>query len=142
VRNAWVNRSNSAAGVQAAADAGEAVIAIQDRLRGGTRVPEECVADSGLLAAYFFALVVQTLLEREVRQAMARSGEESLPLYPEGPRCARPTTSRLIEVFAPIQRHEVRVGEGAPQVMVTELAKVQRTIVRLLGLDPRTYGLA
>jgi transposase len=96
----------------------------------------------GLLAAYFFALLVQTLLERELRQAMARAGEPSLPLYPEGRPCARPTTHRLIEVFSSIQRHEVRVGDGEPQVMVTKLTKVQRSIVRLLGLDPRTYGLA
>lgn len=96
----------------------------------------------GLLAAYFLALLVQTLLERELRQALARSGEATLPLYPEGRPCARPTTHRLIEVFAPIQRHEVRVGEGEPQVVVTKLTKVQQTIVRLLGLAPRTYGLA
>jgi transposase len=96
----------------------------------------------GLLAAYFFALLVQTLLERELRQAMARAGEATLPLYPESRACARPTTHRLIEVFSSIQRHEVRVGEGEPQVMVTKLTKVQRTIIRLLGLDPRTYGLA
>ena len=96
----------------------------------------------GLLAAYFFALLVQTLLERELRQAMARAGEASLPLYPEGRPCARPTTHRLIEVFSSIQRHEVRVGEGEPQVMVTKLTKTQRSIIRLLGLDPRTYGLA
>jgi transposase len=96
----------------------------------------------GLLAAYFFALLVQTLLERELRQAMARAGEKSLPLYPEARPCARPTTHRLIEVFSSIQRHEVRVGEGDHQVMVTQLTKVQRTIVRLLGLDPKTYGLA
>jgi transposase len=96
----------------------------------------------GLLAAYFFALLVQTLLERELRQAMARAGEASLPLYPESRPCARPTTHRLIEVFASIQRHEVRVGEGEPQVMVTKLTKTQRSILRLLGMDPRTYGLA
>jgi transposase len=96
----------------------------------------------GLLAAYFFALLVQTLLERELRQAMARAGEASLPLYPESRPCARPTTHRLIEVFSSIQRHEVRVGDGEPQVMVTKLTKTQRSIVRLLGLDPRTYGLA
>jgi transposase len=96
----------------------------------------------GLLAAYFFALLVQTLLERELRQAMARAGEATLPLYPEGRPCARPTTHRLIEVFSSIQRHEIRVGEGEPQVMVTQLTKVQRTIIRLLGLDPRTYGRA
>ena len=96
----------------------------------------------GLLAAYFFALLVQTLLERELRQAMARTGEATLPLYPEARPCARPTTHRLIEVFSPIQRHEVRVGDGEPQVMVTKLTKTQRSIIRLLGLDPRTYGLA
>jgi transposase len=96
----------------------------------------------GLLAAYFCALLVQTLLERELRQAMARAGEPSLPLYPEGRSCARPTTHRLIEVFSSIQRHEVRVGDGEPQVMVTKLTKTQRLIIRLLGLDPRTYGLA
>ena len=28
-----------------------------------------------------------------------------------------------------------------PQVMVTELTKTKRSIIRLLGLDPRTYGL-
>jgi transposase len=96
----------------------------------------------GLLAAYFFALLVQTLLERELRQAMARAGEPSLPLYPEDRPCARPTTHRLIEVFSSIQRHEVRVGEGETQVMVTKLTKTQRSILRLLRLDPRTYGLA
>jgi transposase len=96
----------------------------------------------GLLAAYFFVLLVQTLLERELRQAMARAGEASLPLYPEDRQCARPTTHRVIEVFSSIQRHEVRVGEGETQVMVTKLTKTQRSIIRLLGLDPRTYGLA
>jgi transposase len=96
----------------------------------------------GLLAGYFFALLVQTLLERELRQAMARAGEASLPLYPESRPCARPTTHRLIEVFSSIQRHEVRVGEGEPQVMVTKLTKTQHSIIRLLGLDPKTYGLA
>ncbi len=94
----------------------------------------------GLLAAYFFALLMQTLLERELRQAMARAGEASLPLYPEDRPCARPTTHRLIEVFSSIQRHEVRVGDGEAQVMVTKLTKAQRSIIRLLGLDPRTYG--
>ena len=95
----------------------------------------------GLLAAYFFALLVQTLLERELRQAMARAGEASLPMYPEARPCTRPTTHRLIEVFSSIQRHEIRVGEGEAQVMVTKLTKLQRSIIRLLGLDPRTYGL-
>jgi len=95
----------------------------------------------GLLGAYFFALLMQTLLERELRQAMLREGEATLPLYPEERPCARPTTHRLIELFSTIQRHEVRVGDGESQMMATKLTKTQSTIIRLLGLDPRTYGL-
>ena len=37
-----------------------------------------------LLCVYFFALLVESLLERELRRAMEREGVESLPLYPEG----------------------------------------------------------
>ncbi len=95
----------------------------------------------GLLASYFFALLVQTLLERELRKAMARAGVDTLPLYPEDRPCACPTTHRLIEVFSSIQRHEVRVGEEEPQVMVTKLTKTQRSIIRLLAMNARTYGL-
>lgn len=94
----------------------------------------------GILAAYFFALVAQTLMERELRQGMAAADLKSLPLYPEDRPCSRPTTHRVIDVFSSIQRHEIRVGEGPTQVMVTQLTKTQRVIIRLLGLDPKTYG--
>ena len=35
-----------------------------------------------LLCVYFIVLLVESLLEREVRHAMQRSGDETLPLYP------------------------------------------------------------
>jgi transposase len=95
---------------------------------------------TGLLAVYFFALVVQTLLERELRAAMKAAGIKSLPLYPEDRPCARPTTHRLIELFQPIQRHELCVDDGEPQIMVTELTPVQRQVIELLGLSPDEYG--
>jgi transposase len=43
-----------------------------------------------LLSLYFFALLLEALLERELRQAMQHQGVESLPLYPEGRGCRRP----------------------------------------------------
>jgi transposase len=43
-----------------------------------------------LLSVYFFALLLEALLERELRQAMQHQGVESLPLYPEGRGCRRP----------------------------------------------------
>ena len=100
----------------------------------------------GLLAVYFFVLLVQTLLERELRRAMARSGVPSLPLYPEGRACTRPTTQKIIELFEPIQRHEVLLDADSgrddeePLTLVTKLTPVQRKIVQLLGLAPSAYG--
>src|SRR6516225_9621145 len=87
-----------------------------------------------LLCLYFFVLLVQALLERELRRAMARHQIASLPLYPEGRACRRPTTPQLIELFENVQRHCLVVGNKPPVVMMTKLSKLQRRIVKLLGM--------
>ncbi|MBV8229830.1 MAG: IS1634 family transposase [Planctomycetaceae bacterium] len=87
-----------------------------------------------LLCLYFFVLLVQALLERELRRAMARHQIASLPLYPEGRACRRPTTPQLIELFENVQRHCLVVGNKPPVVMTTKLSKLQRRIVKLLGM--------
>jgi transposase len=94
----------------------------------------------GLLAVYFFVLLVQTLLERELRRAMAREGVSSLPLYPEHRPCQRPTTRRVLELFEPIQRHTLTMPSGRQEVLVTELSPLQRRILKLLKLSVDTYG--
>ena len=95
---------------------------------------------AGLLAVYFFALMVQSLMERELRRAMAAAGIASLPLYPEGRLCARPTANRVIELLEPIQRHVIEIEDGEPHVMVTTLTAVQRQVIELYGLVPDEYG--
>jgi transposase len=88
-----------------------------------------------LLCVYFFALLVESLLERELRHAMAREGVESLPLYPEGRVCRRPTARRVIDLFDDVQRHEL-VTEGRNVVVfITDLTRLQRRILRLLGMS-------
>jgi len=91
------------------------------------------------LCVYFFALLAEALLERELRRAMEREKLESLPLYPEGRDCRRPTTRRLIDVFSPIQRHVLSCRGEEPVVMLTELAPLHRKILRLLGLPTTIY---
>ena len=63
-----------------------------------------------LLCVYFLALLVESLLERELRRAMEREGIESLPLYPEGRACRRPTARKVIDLFEDVQRHELSAG--------------------------------
>jgi transposase len=93
-----------------------------------------------LLCAYFFALMAEALIERELRQAMRNQGIESLPMYPESRPCRQPTAHRLIDLFANVQRHQWAAHEGRPHVMVTELTPLQRRLLRLFALPAATYG--
>jgi transposase len=93
-----------------------------------------------LLAVYFFALLLEALLERELRQAMQRKGTESLPLYPEGRPCRWPTARRVLDLFEPVQRHTLQHGKRPTKVLVTDLTRVQRRLLNLLRLPPDHYG--
>jgi transposase len=93
-----------------------------------------------LLCVYFFALLVEALLERELRQAMQRAEIEALPMYPEGRACRWPSTRRLLDLFEPVQRHILSRARQPDEVIVTELTALQRRLLKLLGLSPRGYG--
>ena len=94
----------------------------------------------GLLAVYFLTLIVQTLLERELRQAMERAKVKSLPLYPEERACRCPTARKVIDLFDGIQRHELKQPGRETEVMVTELSPLQKQILKLLGIPEKSYG--
>ena len=92
-----------------------------------------------LLCVYFFALLMESLLERELRRAMEQAGVESLPLYPEGRACRRPTARRVIDLFEDVQRHELKAKGQPAVVFTTELTRLQRQVLRLLGM-PGAYS--
>jgi len=94
----------------------------------------------GLLAIYFFVLMVQSLLERELRKAMASQGVDSLPLYPEGRACVRVTTRQVLDVFEPISRHTIsKVGSNDFEMFSTELAPIHRMILKLLRVPEADF---
>jgi transposase len=93
-----------------------------------------------LMGVYYLALLAEALLERELRKAMEREGLESLPMYPEGRACRHPTARRLIDLFDPIQRHEIHQPGKAPVVTVTELTPLQKRLLRLLQIPASSYG--
>jgi transposase len=92
-----------------------------------------------LLFLYFIALLVQALLEREVRRAMARETIDRLPLYPEERECRAPSTERILDLFASLQRHRLWQQGHLVQVFDPELTELQRTILRLLGISPAVF---
>jgi transposase len=93
-----------------------------------------------LLCMYFFALLVEALWERQLRQAMQYEEIEALPMYPEGRACRWPTARRMMDLFETVQRHTLEQHRQPTQVMVTELTRLQRKLLRLIGLPAKDYG--
>ncbi|MEK7837800.1 MAG: IS1634 family transposase, partial [candidate division NC10 bacterium] len=84
-----------------------------------------------LLFLYFVALLVHALLERDVRRGMAREQLDRLPLYPEERECKAPTTERILDVFAPLQRHRLRKKGRLVQIFEPDLNDLHRQILGL-----------
>ncbi|MFO7907168.1 MAG: IS1634 family transposase [Pirellulaceae bacterium] len=101
---------------------------------------KEVTRIQSLLCIYFFALMVQTLLERELRGALEASGYDTIPLYPEHRDCSAPTTRRILDIFDNVQRHTLSGGTGEPQMFVTQLSPLQRWIASWFDLSSRKYG--
>jgi transposase len=93
-----------------------------------------------LLCVYFFVLLVEALLERELRRTMERQGIESLPLYPERRACRRPAARKVIDLYDDVQSHSLRSGKRPPEIFSTELSPLQRRILRLVGM-PKAYEI-
>ena len=92
-----------------------------------------------LLFLYFLSLLVQALLERELRQAMVAAGVDHLPLYPEERECRAPSAERVLEVFASLQRHDLWAGDRRVQTFHPQLDALQERIVTLLGMRPAEF---
>jgi len=92
------------------------------------------------LCDYFFALLTQALVERELRRGMEKKGIECLPLYPEGRSCRAPTTSRVVDLFENVERHALFDGEELTERFVTKLSPIQKQVLDLLGMSASGYG--
>lgn len=88
----------------------------------------------GLFCTYFLAILVQALFEREVKLRMERVGVESVPIYPEGRPCRRPTVRRVVDLFGNIQRHVINPKTEDESIMQTALSDSQRAILDVLGI--------
>ena len=92
-----------------------------------------------LFTIYFLALVVQALIERELRLAMKREKIPDLPLYPESRACRRPTTEHILRLFSLAQRNTLQQNGTIVTVFEPDLTDLQLEVLRLLGIPPTAY---
>jgi len=92
-----------------------------------------------LFTLYFLALLVQALIERELRAAMNREKIARLPLYPEHRLCAHPTTEQILGLFSFAERHELARDRNIVQVFDVEFTDLQRQVLGLLGVPEQAF---
>ena len=94
-----------------------------------------------LLCMYFFALLVEALLERQLRQAMQKAEiEAAAPCIPKGVPAGGRRHGASIDLFESVQRHTLERRRQPTEVMVTDLTRLQRKLLKLLGLSAKDYG--
>ena len=108
----------------------------------------------GLFTVYFLALLVQALIERNLRRALENAAEKakaterrwegSVEVYPEGRRTRRPTARHMLDLLEDIHRYELRepgqADDDPPLEFHDELSPAQERLLRLLEIDPAAYG--
>jgi len=92
-----------------------------------------------LFTLYFLALLVQALIERELRAAMKKHRIAELPLNPEERRCRRPTTEQVLRLFSHAQRHVLLRDDSIVQVFAPEITDLQHQGLELLGVPERAF---
>ena len=90
------------------------------------------------LHLHVMALMVATLIERQLRQAMRHRAIASLPLYPEDRPCRYPTMFDIVRAFAGVERYEVVDGERAT-LFPAKLDRLQKQVLELLEVPISLY---
>lgn len=92
-----------------------------------------------LFFVYFLALMVQALIEREVRRVMQRVGIEDLPLYPEERATAHPTAEQIFRLFSHAERHVLAHDGRAIRIFHPDLTPLQQQVLAMLGVPSSAY---
>ncbi len=87
--------------------------------------------------AYFLALLVQALIERELRRTMHREGFGAIALYPEARPRNRPTNEQIFGLFRYAERHTLYRNDPV-QIFDPKLTPLQRRSSTSFGVPEHT----
>jgi transposase len=88
---------------------------------------------------YFVAQLVASLIERTVRQNMARQGRKDLPILPEGRPSKHPSASQILETFAHRSQHQLYEDSSLMKTFIDPLYPIEKLVLELLDLPQELY---
>jgi len=92
-----------------------------------------------MMFLFFIALIIQAVIEREVRNNMKKNEIEKLPLYPENRLSYHPTTAKIFERFCDVSTYLLVEGSEVKQKFADSLNEIQLTILKLLNMTENQY---
>ena len=88
---------------------------------------------------FFIALLIQALLERELRKELAARGLPPLKLYPEDRDAPHPTTSQLFKTFDRLSTYAI-TGAGIPsEVYHDDLTETHQQVLLLMNITEHDF---
>lgn len=88
---------------------------------------------------FFLALIIQALIEREVRRKMLELEIESLDIYPECRDAYHPTTTKILSNFEGLSVYKIMKGKKIVEEYKDTLSDTQKIILKLLEIEPARY---
>jgi transposase len=88
---------------------------------------------------FFIALLIQALLERELRKKLAERGLPPLKLYPEDREAPHPTTSQLFKTFERLSTYAITQEDVPCENYHDELTETHRQVLSLLNLTEQEF---
>ena len=92
-----------------------------------------------IMFVLFLALMLQALLEREVRQKMKARELAALAVYPENRDATHPTTAKIFDLFQEVFSYSITQGNDLIEDYTDDLSPIQNSILDLLGILPEVY---
>jgi len=96
----------------------------------------------GLLCCHFIAMLIQALIEREIRRAMTAAGLRHLSLNPEDRGRHAPSAARVLEIFSGVAHHHLLRAGLLIETLHPRLSPPQRQVLDLLDIPHTVYTTA
>lgn len=94
----------------------------------------------GIMFLFFVALMLQAIIEREVRSKMKDKNILALPVYPEHRIAYHPTTAKIFDRFEGLSIYHLKQGRKTTTYL-DELSELQKEIIKILGMSESDYWL-
>ncbi len=92
-----------------------------------------------IMFLFFISIMIQAVIEREVRKNMKEKEIKSLDIYPENRPAFRPTTSKILDNFENVYYYQINSDGKVVEEYRDDLNDVQQQLLSLLNISKEKY---